>query len=130
MGWYFTCGASRKDIISERTENCKSARASSTCIAHCTRGNVLWAVWEQYRSDTGHIERFITCDLLQRDGNYGWGYKPMDESMHPYYYTCPEKYLNMGTRVFCQDWREGVRKYHNYRRICRAARSVHLPKYR
>ncbi|CDN89632.1 hypothetical protein [Hydrogenophaga intermedia] len=34
----------------------------------------------------GQSLRYIRCDLLERSGGQ-WGYKSLDESMHPYYYT-------------------------------------------
>jgi hypothetical protein len=111
MGWLFTRGQTRKELIAERTKGWVTKGASTRCIAHCTRGNVLWIVVEQYIRATGHFERFIECDLLQTERGFGWGYKDMDESMHPYYYSCPVSYLDMGTRVLCQEWRNEVRKY-------------------
>ena len=42
----------------------------------------------------GQSLRYIRCDLLQRSGGQ-WGYKPLDESMHPYYYSCPVSYTHL-----------------------------------
>ena len=92
----------------------------TTCLAHCFRGGrfsgVLWAVWERtFSGGERATERWITCDLLRYQKDYGWGYKDMEESMHPYYYCCPLKYLEMvpidqyGGHA---EWREGVRKHH------------------
>jgi hypothetical protein len=116
MGWLFTYGQTRKQLIHERTTGWKSEKGSTQCLTHCTRGNVLWAVWERYHRDTGHFERYITCDLMQTQRSYGWGYKDMCESMHPYYYSCPEKYLDMVPKVASQAWREKVREYHARRK--------------
>lgn len=102
MGWLFTQGASRKDIIERLTKN---ETGYPQTLKHCTRGNILWSVVENPNG-----ERFIRCDKLQR-GNGGWGYKDMAESMHPFYYTCPLGYLDM-VPVACEDWREKVREYH------------------
>jgi len=41
-----------------------------------------------------------------------WGYKGMDESVHPLYYSCPLKYLDMAPEVTNQEWRDKVRAYH------------------
>ena len=38
-----------------------------------------------------------------------------DESMHPYYYTCPLSYLDLAPEQSA-DWRAGVRAYHARRR--------------
>jgi len=115
MGWLYTDGQTRRELIESRTKGWKSKSGSATCIAHCTRGNVLWAVWEIYRQSTGAFERLITCDLMQNYG--GWGYKDMDESMHPFYYSCPLKYLKMVPEVQSQAWRNGVKKYHAKRKL-------------
>jgi len=115
MGWLFLYDATRKDVIADCIRGWTAPACSSRSIAHCTRGNVLWVVWEQYVQVTGHFNRVILCILLQNSAD-GWGYKDLDEGCHPYYYTCPLKYLNMGTRVLCKEWREGVREYHANRK--------------
>ncbi len=56
-------------------------------------------------------ERYIGCDLLRCERGYGWGYKDLCESVHPYYYSCPLAYLEM-VPVACETWRERVREYH------------------
>jgi hypothetical protein len=49
----------------------------------------------------------------------GWGYKDLDESMGPYYFSCPLKYLDMvpidryGGNA---EWRAGVVAYHERQR--------------
>jgi hypothetical protein len=131
MGWLFTRGSTRKTLIAERTSNWTTEGAermtvTSTCLAHCYRGGafsgVLWAVWERTftrdEQPVKPVERWITCDLL-RYQDQCWGYKDMDESVHPYYYSCPLKYLEMvpieqyGGNA---EWREGVRACHARRK--------------
>lgn len=112
MGTYYTYGASRKDIIEEITKagtSDKMDRAWYT-VAHTCRGNILWTVQAVVPKDGAEV-RYIGCYLLtpSRDG---WGYKPMDESVHPYYYTCPLKYLALVPEVQCQEWRDNVALYH------------------
>lgn len=128
MGWLFKCGYSRREMIAERIKNWESTTlegmvVKSGCIAHCYRGGafsgVLWMVWERTFVKDGvevqPTERWICCDLLQYQKDYGWGYKNLEESMHPYYYSCPLKYLGMvpteqyGGNV---EWRESVKSYH------------------
>ena len=58
----------------------------------------------------GQSLRYIRCDLLEGSGRQ-WGYKPMDESMHPFYYSCPLSYLDLAPEQSAQ-WRAGVRAYH------------------
>jgi len=95
MGWLFKPGFTRKDLIRERTENWERSGSEgiavqTTCLKHCYRGGVfsgvLWSVWERTFERQGEAaqptERWITCDLLRcQQGD--WGYKDMDESMHP-----------------------------------------------
>ena len=124
MGWLFTRGFTRKDIIADRTKNWErdtgEMQVKSVCLAHCYRGGafsgVLWAVWERtFVGGDQPTERWITCDLLRYQKNYGWGYKDLDESMHPYYFSCPLSYPDMvpidqyGGHA---EWREYVRRYH------------------
>ncbi|MFO6370232.1 hypothetical protein, partial [Pseudomonas aeruginosa] len=101
-------------------------------IAHALRGNVLWSVTQvTAKADGVHRDlapgqslRYIRCDLLQRSGGQ-WGYKPLDESMHPYYYSCPLSYLDLAPEQSA-DWRAGVRAYHAQRRIPKAAPATTL----
>ena len=60
-------------------------------------------------------ERWITCDLLRYQMGYGWGYKDMEESMHPCYYSCPLGYLDMvpiDQYGGNDQWREAVKVHH------------------
>jgi len=113
MRWFFG-NPSRKQLIEKLIKPIKSDQATAECLAHCTRGNVLWGVWERtFTEKYLKPERLIKCDLMQVDNSNGvWGYKPLDESSHPYYYTCPLKYLFMVPIVQSQDWREAVIRYH------------------
>jgi len=114
MGWYYTDGATKKDIIHERTKEYVDANVRLTTAMHCVRGNCLWMVKEVFSFKTGKFERFIELDLLSGNGAQGWGYKDMEEQMHPYFYSCPLGYLDV-TPVTCEKWREGVRAYHAQR---------------
>ena len=103
MGWYYTYNASRKDIIAEIVAEQEGFKT----IRKCTSGNVLWTVHES--TTQGETTTWIGCYLLQRSAD-GWGYKPMSESMGPYYWSCPLAYLDLAPEA-CAEWREGVRKY-------------------
>jgi len=116
MGWYFS-RQTRDQLIRELIKPQAGDQARSEVIAHALRGNVLWSVVQVTAKQAGVFDRkeaeprtFIRCDLLERSGDK-WGYKPLDESMHPYYYTCPLAYLEMAP-VQSEAWREGVRAYH------------------
>ena len=111
MGWTFTREATRADIIAERLAPWSNDTHAGRTLRHCTKGNVLWTVRELTDKRSRVTERYIGCDLLQRERGYGWGYKDMCESVHPYYYTCPLAYLDL-VPVTCEGWRERVREYH------------------
>jgi len=115
MGWLFIQAASKADIIHKLTSPEENAERRRETLAHCVRGTVLWAVVEVTFKQEKERKRFIACYLLACERGYGWGYKEMDESMHPYYYSCPLKYLDR-VPVANADWRTEVRAYHRNRR--------------
>ncbi|MDR2111612.1 MAG: hypothetical protein LBQ62_00670 [Candidatus Accumulibacter sp.] len=129
MGWFFS-SQSRAELIAELIEPYETARARVKIIAHAMRGNVLWSVAEMTAKAEGAHQglapgqsvRYIRCDLLKKSGNE-WGYKPMDETAHPYYYTCPLRYLDMAPEV-SREWRECVRAHHARRRATTDARAA------
>jgi len=106
----------------------------SMCLAHCYRGGafsgVLWTVWERTFVKDGveaqQAERWIGCDLLRHQTGFGWGYKDMEESMFPYYFSCPLKYIGMvpiekfGGHA---EWRENVQRYHARQQVKRRMRT-------
>lgn len=136
MGWLFTPGSNRKELIAERVQGWKRTspdglNVTSACIAHCYRGGtyrgVLWTVWERTFEKDGQeaqpTERWIGCDLLEYSkSDEGWGYKDMEESMGPYYFSCPLSYLDMVPVVANESWREGVRRYHEKQKEKRQAK--------
>lgn len=108
-------------------------QVDSVCLAHCYRGGsfsgVLWSVWERTFQRNGTeaqpTERWISCDLMRHERDFGCD-KDMEESMHPYYFSCPMKYLNLvpieqfGGRA---DWREAVQRYHAHSQAKRKLRT-------
>ena len=138
MGWYYTNNLTRKQLIAENTENCNSKDTNHfikdengelnhyytrTCLAHCFRGRfsgVLWTVWEinVFNKNTDILVKnykYIGCDLFQYNKRDGWGYKPMDETMSPYFYSCPLGYLKLAGKTDsqnAQEWRKQVTEYH------------------
>ncbi|RTB44101.1 hypothetical protein [Pseudomonas aeruginosa] len=121
MGWLYT-RQSRSELIAELIKPQETERASVKVIAHALRGNVLWSVAEvTAKVDGVHRDlapgqslRYIRCDLLQ--GSAGeWGYKSLDESAQPYYYSCPLSYLKLAPEL-SPEWRAGVHAYHAQRR--------------
>jgi len=121
MGWTTIPGIDKRALIRERTERQESESTIHECLAHSIRGTILWTVWEVTTKATGERHRFIGCDILYRDKEYdGWGYKDLCESMGPYYYTCPLKYLDLVPEVADASWREEVRAHHEKARRRRA----------
>lgn len=128
MGWLFKSGSTRRGLIAERVEGWERTKddglvINSTCLAHCYRGGVfsgvLWSVWERTFTKDGvesdPTQRWIQCDLLRHQRDYGWGYKDMEESMHPYYYSCPQRYIDLvPLEQFGGNakWREQVVEHH------------------
>lgn len=142
MGWLFRCSMTRKGLIAERTEGWERTNPdglviTSTCLAHCYRGGsfsgVLWSVWERTfmaeGTESSPKQRWIQCDLLRHQNGDGWGYKDLEESCGPYYFSSPMKYLAMvpldqyGGNA---EWREQVLLHHKRsaekRRARRAAK--------
>ena len=124
MGWLFTYGQTRKQLIERRIQPWERTQpdgtvVASVCIAHCYRGGVfsgvLWTVWERTWTKDGQSiqpsERWIGCDLLQYKTVDGWGYKDMEESCGPYSFSCPLKYLGLAPATN-EAWRATVRGYH------------------
>jgi hypothetical protein len=130
MGWYFEY-CSRRDLV----RNLTSDNGHTKVVAHTLRGSHLWCVREITKvSETLAAaplpvpvkvgDRFITLDLIAKGEDGTHGHKPMDEGMHPYYYTCPKSYLELATWNTCEPWREGVRQWHEQQKVKRARRAA------
>jgi hypothetical protein len=111
MGWTYLTGATRADVISEVVPR-EIRRSDGTffrTLSHCCRDNVLYALHESTAPD-GAVMRWIAVTLLQRTRD-GWGYKAMDESMHPFVYDCPVHYVLAASEpvnVSAASWRAKV----------------------
>jgi hypothetical protein len=136
MGWLFKYGETLKQIIARRTAGWETTLDEGTfvktaCLRHCYRGcafsGVLWTVFERTFTKDGTevrpTEKWIGCDLLRWQRDYGWGYKDMEEAMGPYQFSCPLGYLAL-VPVACEDWRAGVRLYHEKLKAKRQARRL------
>jgi hypothetical protein len=84
MGWYGTPGATKTQVKKEILGDYKP-------IAHKMVGNELWMV---VRGNVDPTKLYIILALLSCNEGC-WGYKPMDETMGPYYYGCPTSYFDM-----------------------------------
>ena len=111
MGWLFTQGATRADIIEDLTREQVTDERVFRTLRKCFRGNTMYALHESGKP--GELKKWLCVYLLQTDGKYGWGYKDMDETMGPYYFDCPVSYLDEAdppTSETAAKWREEVRK--------------------
>ncbi len=117
MGWLFKSGYDKSMLIKDLIKGEENEQQARRTRVHCVRGNVLWSVIEITHKQEHRTERFIACHLLASEKGYGWGYKDMCESMHPLYYSCPLKYLEMVPEVANESWRELVRHYHQRRNV-------------
>ena len=116
MGWSFFSNKSQEELIqylvSSESNQTRSRKTVTFClIKNETDYDVLWSVVECKHMNTGEVVRYIECNLLDKlEGD--WGYKGMDESMRPLYYSCPLSYLDLVSTVGSQSWRDKVRTYH------------------
>lgn len=138
MGWYYPHGLNRKELIAQRVEDWErdtgEMLVKSTCLKHCYRGGVfsgvLWSVWERtFTKDSIEVQpsqRWIGVDLLHcYQGE--WGYKPLEESMGPYYFSCPLSYLSevpLDRYGGNPDWRELVVEHHRRQAEMRKGRAI------
>jgi hypothetical protein len=113
MGWYYTHGASRSDVIDELTEDRVTDERVFRTLRKCFRGNTMYALHESGKP--GETKKWIGVYLLQRGTSDfpGWGYKPMDETMGPYHCDCPVSYLDEADEPMgdtAKEWREACRE--------------------
>jgi len=111
VGSYFTNGATRADVIAELTEEKISEDRIFRTLRKCFRGNTMYALHESGKP--GEVSKWICVYLLIRGGEYHWGYKPIEESMGPYYFDCPVSYLDEADATTSQsaiEWRAEVRR--------------------
>jgi hypothetical protein len=116
MGWT-SWQTNFKGMMEDRLCRQENEKSVWEVIAHCFRGSpitggVLYYVVERTDKADGKKERFIAVDLIRRRGRYEMAYKDMCESMHPFNYSCPLKYLDM-VPVANEEWRVKVREYHD-----------------
>jgi hypothetical protein len=115
MGWTFM-PVSREELIRRLTAPRDDAEFHSETIAQDAQDDVLWSVERiTARQKTSFLEagqsgNFIVCYLLDtyRDNQ---GYKALDETAHPFAYSCPLSFLDLAPER-CPAWRRGVRKFH------------------
>lgn len=110
MGWYYTDGASRRDIIDELTKEQRWDGNVFRTLRKCFRGNTMYALHESGPEDA--TKKWLSVYLLQRHKD-SWGYKPLPEDALPYYFDCPLSYLDEAdeaTTENAKEWRQTVRE--------------------
>ena len=118
MGWTFFTGMTRQSLVQKliapKVYESQNGPCREETLAHClTRERdteVLWAV-QRFARDAQPPRTVIVCFLLE-GSHHGWGYKDLSEGEHPYYYTCPLKYLELAPET-CSGWRAEVRTRHS-----------------
>ena len=87
MGWtsssYWT---HKQDVV-----NAILADYKASIITYKVNGNEMWAVMNG-AFDTNPPIPYLAVFVLEKSQGM-WAYKEMDESMHPYYYNCPDAFL-------------------------------------
>lgn len=120
MGWLISHDLTKAEQVAELAQGWSNKNGTgSRCVGHSVRGNVFYGVFEPTIDGKPHNSpesRWISICLLRKDRNAGWGYKNMSESMHPYNYDCPLKFLKMAPTVASQDWRDNVEAHHARKR--------------
>jgi hypothetical protein len=125
MGWtyYYECetkAAMRERILRECAWQSESS--SGKPLLHRTVGNHLWVAQEHTTAPYGVRRTVVLFLLAKSDG--AWGYKDMDETMHPYYYDCPQAVIDAAgptTHPEAIRWREAVAAHRARKSAERAA---------
>lgn len=108
MGWDFTRGTSKKDIVDSLTRSWKTDNMEAKTLKFKVIKNTLWQVVEYKEKERTRL--LIVCCLLKNKRHFGWGYKSMLEVAHPFYYDCPLEFFDLAP-VQCQEWRDKCKDY-------------------
>lgn len=117
MGWSFCFAHTEKrHIIEDRIKGFTGEKYKVEFLDHSVVGNHLWKVGKSTNLETGFSDLWIGLDLLSKSKyDRCWGYKDMEESMGPYFYDCPLKFLKMvppPDSKSADGWREKVIAFH------------------
>lgn len=110
MGWLFTQGASKTDVIRELTRDQSTDERVYRTLRKCLRGNTMYALHES--GPVGETEKWLCVYMLGSERDFGWGYKAVDESMGPVHRDCPASYLDEADEPpneYAREWREACR---------------------
>jgi hypothetical protein len=112
MGWTSFDNHNKKQVIDRIKE--ENTNVSQWSVV----GNNMWGLLElpadfiTKNTEYKLGDKAILLYKLASFDNNEYGYKEMCESVHPFAYNCPLKYLKQAV-VVCQEWRDGVVKFHN-----------------
>jgi len=118
MGWLYlyecdTKASIREHILRDLTSD--NEHGTRRVLKHRTVGNHLWLAYESVpKSPEYKPVRCVVLCLLAKDKGH-WGYKDMDETMHPYFYDCPNAIVEATgptTHEQALKWRAKVDEYH------------------
>ncbi len=106
MGWLFPLHTITKKLLVDQV---KADWQASGYTIHSTKAVAkgLWILGTTKGSD-----KPIIVFYLMEKAQGVWGYKDLDESMHPYYYDCPVAWLAEAP-VASPAWRDGVIAHHD-----------------
>jgi hypothetical protein len=111
---------SRKELVEEVTETRENEHAIQVAEKKFFSGNDLWVLFARTSKHAStDVERFIVLFKISRWGEGNWAYKPIEESMGPFEYSCPISFLDAAQHPFpngypegYSDWRAYVRAHH------------------
>ena len=115
MGWLY-CSSSRSDLIAHLKRDVATS-TNLTPIDYSAAGSFLYCLVDVHATETEPAYKTILVFKMAGGGgspHYSWGYKDMDESMGPYAYTCPLKFLDASTcdNPTAIEWRAACRAEH------------------
>lgn len=103
--------------------------STTRVLKSAMRGAVWYGACETVKADGSRTVWAGICLTCGRSGYDGtvWGYKEMDESMHPFYYDCPTSILALLSPTddkSANEWREECLKHNGKRK---ASKLLTLP---
>lgn len=118
MGWTFY----RREKNAETNAEHFAAKLDTRyeIIAHGTVESVFYAAVRDRTTDK--VTAYVALTRWDRDPLYNFGYKDMDETVHPFYYKAPKSVLNALTPTTHADalaWRAKCRLHHAQRDFLR-----------
>lgn len=113
MGWTYTHkqrGQSVKDFFRQEF-NHEYGEVIDVAQKGYTEAYVAYRIPAHNKFGFHYPERVIAimCCIRYTRDYYNFGYKDMDETMHPYYYNCPERILKLLTptdNTSAWEWRQ------------------------